>query len=162
MDRWNPVARELDLLIESGRFQDVDASTRQDRFLEAAWPHLNRHGVSWAGFYLEAPDQPEDARLVMGPSRGGPACSPIGLHGACGAAYLAKQPLVVRDVKELGDEYIACDPRDRSEVIIPVWSARRVIGVLDLDSHEIGAFEEQDARLAADLMTRAGIDSRKS
>ena len=162
MDRWTPIARELDLLLESGRFLDVDASTRQDRFLEAAWPHLDRHGVSWAGFYLEAPDQPEDARLVMGPSRGGPACSPIGLHGACGTAYLAREALIVRDTKELGDQYIACDPRDRSELIIPVWSGTRVIGVLDLDSHEIGAFDEQDARYGAELMAKVGIDSRKS
>ena len=67
------------------------------------------------------------------------------------AGLSGPKPLVVRDVTDLGEAYIACDPRDRSEVVVPIRAGNRVIGVLDLDSHQIGAFDEEDARLASEL-----------
>ncbi len=55
---------------------------RMQTVADALWNLLHATGVSWVGFYL-----PEgDSQLVLGPSRDKPACSPIGLHGACGRA----------------------------------------------------------------------------
>ena len=109
--------------------------------VDTLWRPLQETGVSWLGFYL--PGKPGE--LVLGPRRDKPACSPIGLHGACGRAFLEARPLVVRDVAELGAHYIACDPQDRSEVVIPLMDQQGVCwGVLDLDSHEIGAFDQED------------------
>ena len=156
-DRWDSIAADLRRAKLSGGFDGTDRTGLQDLFLDIAWPHLERHGVSWAGFYLESPEASPEHRLVLGPSRGGPACSPIGLHGACGQAFLARSPLVVRDVTDLGEAYIACDPRDRSEVVVPIRAGNRVIGVLDLDSHQIGAFDEEDARLASELLRLVGL-----
>jgi hypothetical protein len=59
---------------------------------------------------------------------------------------------LVRDVQELGDGYIACDPRDRSELVLPISSAGRVLGVLDVDSHQIDAFSEIDLKAILSLM----------
>jgi putative methionine-R-sulfoxide reductase with GAF domain len=110
---------------------------------DALWDGLRDHGVSWVGFYVARED---GEGLDLGPHRDQPACSPIGLHGACGQSFRSGRALVVRDVRELGDRYIACDPRDRSEVVVPVRDdAGRVWAVLDLDSHEVGAFDEGDA-----------------
>jgi putative methionine-R-sulfoxide reductase with GAF domain len=51
----------------------------------------------------------------------------------------------VRDVGTLGASYIACDPRDRSEIVVPLVEQDGTCGaVLDLDSHEVGAFDERD------------------
>lgn len=125
----------------------------------ALWDGLERTGVSWVGFYLhEGKDE-----LVLGPSRDKPACSPIGLHGACGRAFIEKRPLVVRDVADLGKNYVACDPRDRSELVIPLFEPDGTCwGVLDLDSFDIGAFDEADvegllALLEASALTTTAL-----
>jgi len=121
---------------------------------DALWEALHSTGVSWVGFYL-----PEgDTELVLGPSRDKPACSPIGMHGACGRVFLNKQPLVVRDVAELGPNYIACDPADRSEVVVPLLEVEGTCtGVLDLDSHDVASFTDTDV-LGLQLVLRvAGL-----
>lgn len=111
--------------------------------------------ISWVGFYLKVDGRDE---LVLGPRRDKPACSPIGLHGACGRALLSKRALVVGDVTRLGTGYIACDPRDRSEVVVPCMEADGACwGVLDVDSHDVGAFDEVDARRLGDLLAMAAL-----
>ncbi|MHC5022340.1 MAG: GAF domain-containing protein [Planctomycetota bacterium] len=118
---------------------------RMQSVVDALWNGLHEHGVSWVGFYLERADAPDDARLVLGPCRDSPACSPIGLHGVCGQALTSGRTRIVRDVAALGEDYVACDPRDRSEIVIPLEGDDGAVrSVLDLDSHEIGAFDEQD------------------
>ncbi len=118
------------------------------------WDKLSPTGVSWVGFYL-----PNDSgELILGPSRNKPACSPIGLHGACGQVFTSGQPLVVRDVRELGESYVACDPRDQSEVVLPlIDSDGRTYAVLDLDSFDIGAFDEGDVRGLNTVLRSAGL-----
>lgn len=118
--------------------------TRADRMqtvADALWNLLHTTGVSWVGFYL-----PEGAsQLLLGPSRDKPACSPIGLQGACGQAFLQRRPLVVRDVADLGADYIACDPADRSELVLPLLEpGGSCWGVLDLDSHDVASFSQVD------------------
>jgi len=122
--------------------------------VDLVWDHLHITGVSWIGFYLH--EGGED--LILGPRRDKPACSPIGLHGACGRAFLTRQPLIVRNVADLGPNYIACDPRDRSEVVLPCIDANGLCwGVLDADSHEFAAFNERDAQGLTALLRAAGL-----
>ncbi len=129
-------------------------ATRMRQVADVLWERLHGLGVSWVGFYLT-----DDAgQLVLGPSRDQPACSPIGLHGACGQAYTQAAPLVVRDVAELGENYVACDPRDRSEVVIPLIEGNgQCWGVLDLDSHEPGAFDAGDVAGLGSVLRAAGL-----
>ena len=134
-----------------------DRVGRMQGFVDCAWDALAPTGVSWIGFYVEVPDAPEPERLVLGPRRNTPACSPIGLHGACGRCLVSGMPLVVRDVKELGANYIACDPRDRSELVVPCRAGGTVWGVLDVDSHEVGCFSEADAGAAAKALVAWGL-----
>lgn len=127
-----------------------DLALRMRAVADAIWTHLAQAGVSWVGFYLH---QVNDglAELVLGPSRNKPACSPIGLHGVCGQAYRGRVVRIVHDVRDLGSDYVACDPRDRSEIVLPVFrqgskgEPATLVGVLDLDSHDVGRFSERDA-----------------
>lgn len=131
--------------------------TREERmqiFVDRAWEALHPTGVSWLGFYLHHGKD----ELILGPRRDKPACSPIGLHGACGQVFLRRKPLVVRDVAELGANYIACDPRDRSEVVLPLLDeAGNCWGVLDLDSYDVGAFTGDDVTGLTLLVRKAGL-----
>jgi putative methionine-R-sulfoxide reductase with GAF domain len=132
--------------------------------VDALWDGLREQGISWVGFYCFHPGKPADQAMTLGPSRDTPACSPIGLHGACGQAFTSRRPLIVRDVAELGDGYVACDPRDRSEIILPCFAGSDAgatcWGVLDLDSHELAAFDETDAKGLAIALQAAGIGVR--
>jgi len=151
---WSSVERELRGALPTG----ADRATRMQTFVRACWPHLAPTGVSWLGFYERDPGDPAALRLAAREPR--PACSPIGLHGACGQSLLAARPLVVHDVKDLGPAYIACDPRDRSEVVVPcVEASGAAWGVLDLDSHQVGAFGQTDAEALADLLRLAGLSA---
>lgn len=152
--------RTLSSLADSGDSRDA----RMWAVVNDIWDALAPTGVSWVGFYLageaaaSAVTETPAGHLILGPRRDKPACSPIGLHGACGRCFLSRRPLIVRDVRELGSNYIACDPRDRSEVVIPCFERDGACwGVLDLDSHEIGAFDEWDADGLEGLLRSVGL-----
>jgi L-methionine (R)-S-oxide reductase len=96
-------------------------------------------GVSWAGFYFLQGEE-----LVLGPFQGKVACGRIALgRGVCGAAARLGQTIIVPDVNEFPD-YIACDAEARSELVIPLFQGKKLLGVLDLDSHRVGHFDEED------------------
>ncbi|HYF14421.1 MAG TPA: GNAT family N-acetyltransferase [Phycisphaerales bacterium] len=98
--------------------------------------------VSWCGFYEIAPDAQSMVLVCREPK---PACSPIGLHGMCGRGWRERRAFVVRDVRVLGEDYVACDPRDESELVIPVHDSGACVGVFDADSYHRGAFDAAHA-----------------
>lgn len=96
--------------------------------------------VNWAGFYLF-----KDGRLALGPFQGKVACTSIELgKGVCGTAALAHKTLVVEDVQKFPG-HIACDGASRSEIVLPLLAAGRLLGVLDIDSPVRGRFTKSDA-----------------
>jgi L-methionine (R)-S-oxide reductase len=98
-------------------------------------------GLNWAGFYWM-----KGGELVLGPFQGKPACVRIALgRGVCGTAARDRRTLVVPDVNAFPG-HIACDSASRSELVVPLVKAGRVLGVLDLDSPLPGRFDEDDAR----------------
>jgi len=126
-------------------------------FVDAAWDALHSTGVSWIGFYISVPSK---AEMVLGPRRDKPACSPIGLHGACGQAFIGQKTLIVTDVAKLGEGYIACDPRDKSEIVIPLFDPDGTAwGVLDADSYDTDSFDAHDAEQLWKVLVGARITS---
>jgi len=95
--------------------------------------------LNWAGFYFF-----DGRELVVGPFQGLPACVRIPLDkGVCGAAASTRQSQRIADVHAFAG-HIACDSASRSELVIPLIKAGRLVGVLDLDSPTIGRFSEAD------------------
>ncbi|MFM9956445.1 MAG: GAF domain-containing protein [Phycisphaerales bacterium] len=138
--------------------RDPDAAMKA--FVDAAWDALAPQGVSWIGFYFK--DERTDT-MTLGHRRDKPACSPIGLHGVCGRGWREQRTIIVRDVRLLGPDYVACDPRDQSEVVVPLFDRGGVCtGVLDVDSFDVGAFTEYDARELARLLIEAGLTSPRA
>ncbi len=123
-------------------------------------------GVSWCGFYRrEATDEPGHVMTLIC-REPKPACSPIGLAGMCGRGWRDEAAYVVRDVRVLGANYIACDPRDQSELVVPVWdlevpeAERKCWGVFDVDSYDVGSFDESDAAGVIEMLEVAGLCQR--
>jgi L-methionine (R)-S-oxide reductase len=101
---------------------------------------FNFRSFSWVGFYLVRSNR----ELLVGPFQGKPACVRIELgKGVCGTAALRNEAIVVEDVEKFAG-HIACDPMSRSEIVIPVWHAGAVVGVLDVDSESLANFDETD------------------
>lgn len=95
--------------------------------------------VNWAGFYLLKGEQ-----LVLGPFGGKPACIRIDIgRGVCGRAVAEKETIIVRNVHEF-EGHIACDGETLSEIVVPLFSQGKVVGVLDLDSRVLEKFDEVD------------------
>ena len=93
----------------------------------------------WTGFYRVVGDE-----LILGPFQGPLACSRIAYgKGVCGAAWQRAKTLVVPDV-ELFPGHIACSSLSRSEIVVPVYRDGRVVAVLDIDSSEVGTYDDID------------------
>lgn len=93
----------------------------------------------FAGFYLYKQDE-----LILGPFQGRVSCVHIAMgKGVCGEAAEKNQTLIVKNVKE-HENYIACDSAAMSEIVVPMTKHDQLIGVLDLDSSEIGLYDEID------------------
>jgi putative methionine-R-sulfoxide reductase with GAF domain len=134
----------------------ADPSDRLGPLCDALWDALAPRGLSWIGFYLDDPGQPASqpgGQMLLAARRDKPACSPIGLHGVCGQGYL-------EEVALLGAGYIACDPRDRSEIVIPIYRASHRWGVLDADSHEVACFGRPDIAGLCGVLQAAGLLER--
>lgn len=95
--------------------------------------------IFWCGFYLL-----KNNELIVGPYQGPVACQKLQKNtGVCWAGINQQKSIVVPDVEKFPG-HIACDSRSRSEVVVPVKNQDRIIGVLDIDSKELGAFDETD------------------
>ncbi|MEJ2368456.1 MAG: GAF domain-containing protein [Acidobacteriota bacterium] len=130
-------------------------AARMKAVTDVLWDGLKDEAVSWCGFYVPTEDA---SKMVLEVCRDKPACSPIGLHGVCGQAFLSGEVQVVHDVKDLGDAYVACDPSDRSELVVPLVDAGgKCWAVLDLDSFETGAFAADDAEGLKRVLAAAGL-----
>jgi putative methionine-R-sulfoxide reductase with GAF domain len=160
---YNPTERDYLGLRRTLRVHG-DRDARMQSVVDALWAMMAPTGLSWIGFYLGVPAaNAAEAHMILGPRRDKPACSPIGVHGACGRCWLSRKPLVVTDVARLGAGYIACDPRDRSEVVVPCFDAGgdgTCWGVLDADSYDVKAFSEDDALGLVAVLEDAGLTAR--
>ena len=94
----------------------------------------------WTGFYRVCGD-----RLVVGPYIGTVGCLQIEFgKGVCGTSAARRETVIVRDVNQFPG-HIACDAASKSEIVVPVFDDNgELIAVLDVDSDQLAAFDEED------------------
>ncbi|MDA7085817.1 GAF domain-containing protein [Pseudomonas sp. SA3-5] len=132
-DDYSLLAAQLQALLADER--DFIANAAQ--FCALLFQELS--ALNWAGFYLLRGDE-----LVLGPFQGRVACVRIPLgRGVCGVAAATRQTQRVVDVHGFAG-HIACDSASRSELVVPLLKAGRLIGVLDLDSPQLARFTAAD------------------
>ena len=93
----------------------------------------------WVGFYLVKEDE-----LVLGPFQGPVACTRIKKgRGVCGSSWEKGKTIIVPDVEKFPG-HIACSSLSKSEIVLPLFSDSKIIGVLDVDSSTLNSFDETD------------------
>jgi phosphoserine phosphatase RsbU/P len=70
---------------------------------------------------------------------------PLG-KGIVGQVALTRQPMLVNDVTTVKD-YVPASPDVRSELTVPLIAKNRLIGVLDIESEQIGFFKPEHLHL---------------
>ncbi len=107
---------------------------------------MTSHGrISWCGFYL-VDEQARELHLDV--FHGPPTAHtiiPFG-EGICGMAVEKRETIYFGDVKT-NPRYIACDPLVRCEAVLPILVGERIVAVLDIDSYQDHAFEQDDLEL---------------
>ena len=82
--------------------------------------------------------------LLLGPFQGRVACIRIEIgKGVCGTAVQEDRTIRVEDVHQFPG-HIACDSRSNSEIVVPLHSNGKIVGVLDIDSPYVSRFSEED------------------
>ena len=130
---YHALAEQLDALLTG----ESDAIANAANAAAAIFHYLPR--LNWTGFYFL-----RDDTLVLGPFQGRPACVRIAVGmGVCGTAARERRSVLVPDVHAFPG-HIACDSASRSELVVPLIAAGELLGVLDLDSPDLGRFDAED------------------
>lgn len=142
-DLWATIA-DAAVAVTEGEADAIANMANVAALIWQAVPDLN-----WAGFYRF-----DGTELVLGPFQGKAACIRIPLsRGVCGAAARLRATQRVDDVHAFAG-HIACDADSRSELVVPIVSVERLVGVLDLDSPVPGRFTAVDTAGAEHLIGR--------
>lgn len=99
---------------------------------------------NWVGFYFANHDT---KTLHLGPYVGAETdhtVIPFG-KGICGQVAVSNSNFVVPDVAAQ-DNYIACSFTVKSEIVVPLFVNGQNIGQIDIDSHVLNPFTEEDER----------------
>ena len=97
----------------------------------------------WVGFYFIDPKNRSE--LVLGPFSGEPTEHKrikFG-EGICGQAAETRDIFIVQDVSK-ETNYLSCSPDVRSEIVVPIFKNGEIVGELDIDSHRINPFTDED------------------
>jgi L-methionine (R)-S-oxide reductase len=151
-DQESAIAREApDLLSALDALLDGERDWLANLANVAAVLPAHLPDINWAGFYLW-----RQGELVLGPFQGRPACVRIAEgRGVCGQAATRRTTLIVKDVHDFPG-HIACDPRSRSELVVPLLNASTLLGVLDIDSPRLARFDDTD-RVLLEAVARSVV-----
>lgn len=101
----------------------------------------------WVGFYIVKGDE-----LVLGPFQGPVACTRIKKgRGVCGSCWQSAATLIVPDVEKFPG-HIACSSLSKSEIVVPVIKATKVVAVLDVDSDACSSFDIVDKHFLEEVV----------
>jgi sigma-B regulation protein RsbU (phosphoserine phosphatase) len=77
-------------------------------------------------------------------------------QGIVGAAAASRQTVVVPDVSK-DSRYISVEPETRSEMAVPLVYHDQVIGVVDLESPQVGYFTDEHVRIFSTLAPQIAV-----
>ena len=146
LESWDNLRRKdmFSKLLEEVK-QIVESDQKREEKLKAICNLLKERveHYNWVGFYLVNPQKEKE--LVLGPFAGEPTEHihiPFG-KGICGQAAEREESFVVQDVSE-EKNYLSCSPEVKSEIVVPIFKDGKLVAQLDIDSHHLSPFSEED------------------
>ena len=112
-------------------------------------PHYHWVGIYWMNKAEQA--------LHLGPFAGAATDHtriPYG-RGICGQVALSGEVFEVPDVWAQ-DNYLACSMETKAELVVPIHSKGRLIGQIDIDSHDQNPFGPEDTALLHSIAQAIG------
>ena len=97
---------------------------------------------NWTGFYFM---NDEKQQLEIGPYVGAytdHTVIPYG-KGICGQVAIIGKTFEVPDV-HAQDNYLACSLATKSEIVVPIYKRENLVGQIDIDSHQLDPFTQED------------------
>jgi L-methionine (R)-S-oxide reductase len=130
------LVKELQSMRENGYLSDA-ILRRAVRTL-----HESEDRFNWVGVYLVREKEP---KLWLHNYMGAPtehAEIEVG-QGVCGTAVAQGQNQVVQDVTQV-ENYLACSPKVKAEMVVLIRAGDEILGQVDIDSHTRDAFTAED------------------
>lgn len=119
------------------------------KFLKEARLHFD-----WVGIYMM---DNASQQLVLGPFAGAATEHtkiPFG-KGICGQVAVSGTALNIPDVNA-SDNYLACSIETKSELVMPIYHRGKLIGQLDIDSHQYNTFTPEIEDFCKKLCSQLG------
>ena len=139
---YQTLNEQLSLLLE-GEPNVLANLSNASALLKSTFPN-----TVFAGFYLF-----DGNELILGPFQGGVSCVRIALgKGVCGESAASRQSIIVGDVKNYSN-YISCDSKALSEIVVPMVKKGQLLAVLDLDSSVLDDYDEIDQKYLEEFVS---------
>jgi len=131
------------LLKDLEKFQTLSGIELQEALVQ--WLDEEVSYYNWTGFYFM---NDEKQQLEIGPYVGAytdHTVIPYG-RGICGQVAVSGKTFEVPDV-HAQDNYLACSIATKSEIVVPIYKGENLVGQIDIDSHELDPFTQEDHNL---------------
>jgi L-methionine (R)-S-oxide reductase len=132
--------KRLSSILESPKHNTEEKLEKVCHLLDQEISYFN-----WTGFYFKNGDKDE---LKLGPYVGAPTdhtIIPYG-KGICGQVAISNETFVVPDVNEESN-YLSCSIDTKAEIVVPIFKDGQNIGQIDIDSHTVDPFTDEDREL---------------
>ena len=139
---YQTLNEQLSLLLE-GEPNVLANLSNASALLKSTFPN-----TVFAGFYLF-----DGNELILGPFQGGVSCVRIARgKGVGGESAASRQSVIVGDVKNYSN-YISCDSKALSEIVVPMVKKGQLLAVLDLDSYVLDDYDEIDQKYLEEFVS---------
>jgi GAF domain-containing protein len=122
------------------RLGNLRGEALQERVVQVLDQEVNYY--NWTGFYFM---NDEKQQLEIGPYIGAytdHTVIPYG-RGICGQVAVSGKTFEVPDV-HAQDNYLSCSLETKSEIVVPMYAGDKLVGQLDIDSHQLDPFTKED------------------
>ncbi|UWX62591.1 GAF domain-containing protein [Chryseobacterium oranimense] len=134
------IKKRLSSILESPKHNTEEKLEKVCHLLDQEISYFN-----WTGFYFKNGDKDE---LKLGPYVGAPTdhtIIPYG-KGICGQVAVSNETFVVPDVHQESN-YLSCSIDTKAEIVVPIFKDGQNIGQIDIDSHTVDPFTNEDREL---------------
>ena len=134
------IKKRLSIILESPKDNTEEKLQKICALLDQEISYFN-----WTGFYFKNGSKEE---LILGPYVGAPTdhtIIPYG-KGICGQVAVSNETFVVPDVHQQ-DNYLSCSIDTKAEIVVPIMKDGQNIGQIDIDSHKVDPFTNEDREM---------------